>query len=189
MKTYKLLVTAFLCAFTFTPAIIAQEQDTNKMEVVGPPNTKERKIEDPETVARQRVDEMNHLLQLNEKQYKKIYKLLLKNEKKRRETMENRASFGGGGGMPPMMMGNQQGTPPPPPNANGGDMQGGGRPPMMAQRPSQNSNKDREKFEKKMKKILTNEQYEQWKKEQNRPAPQPQGQDRPAPQPKEELEN
>lgn len=123
-----------------------------------------KEIPNPEKAARKLTDEMNELLQLTEKQYKKVYKLNLKAEKEKIERMTAKNPFGGE--RPPMFpMG---GTPPlgsfPPKN--------GSRPPMP-----ENMQEDMqsriEKQNKKLKKILTDEQYEKWmsrKPEQEKPA-------------------
>ena len=46
-----------------------------------------KEVPNPEKMAKRRTDEMNELLQLSEKQYKKIYKLYLKQEKEKVERM------------------------------------------------------------------------------------------------------
>ncbi|MDN0065013.1 DUF4890 domain-containing protein [Bacteroides gallinaceum] len=107
-----------------------------------------KEVPNPEKMAKRRTDEMNELLQLSEKQYKKIYKLYLKQEKEKVERMTERHLPEGGGGMPP-----QGGMPP--------RMEG--MPPSM---PMKNEREDMQKqikkFDKKLKKILTDEQYEIW---------------------------
>lgn len=106
-----------------------------------------KEVPNPEKMAKRRTDEMNELLQLSEKQYKKIYKLYLKQEKEKVERMTER-HLPEGGGMPP-----QGGMPP--------RMEG--MPPSM---PMKNEREDMQKqikkFDKKLKKILTDEQYEIW---------------------------
>ena len=120
-----------------------------------------REVLSPEKVAKRETDEMKKQLQLTEKQYKKIYKLNLKEQKKRFSAMQNSERQG-----PPM--GRPHGT-------------GEGRPPMMGGEPpmmggvgpdrgesSQREDKAEEiqeavaAKEKKIKKILTTEQYEKW---------------------------
>lgn len=105
-----------------------------------------KEVPNPEKMAKRRTDEMNELLQLSEKQYKKIYKLYLKQEKEKVERMTEGHLPEGGmppqGGMPPRME---------------------GMPPSM---PMKNEREDMQKqikkFDKKLKKILTDEQYEIW---------------------------
>lgn len=108
-----------------------------------------KEVPNPEKMAKRRTAEMNELLQLSEKQYKKIYKLYLKQKKEKVERMTERHLPEGGrppmppqGGMPPRME---------------------GMPPSM---PMKNEREDMQKqikkFDKKLKKILTDEQYEIW---------------------------
>lgn len=112
-----------------------------------------KEIPNPEKAARKLTDEMDELLQLTEKQYKKIYKLNLKEEKEKIERMTGKNPFEGG-------------RPPMPPM--GGMPPQGGFPPMNGMRPPMPENmqedmQDRiEKRNKKLKKILTDEQYEKW---------------------------
>lgn len=102
-----------------------------------------KEVPNPEKMAKRRTDEMNELLQLSEKQYKKIYKLYLKQEKEKVERMTERHLPEGG-------------RPPMPPRMEG-------MPPSM---PMKNEREDMQKqikkFDKKLKKILTDEQYEIW---------------------------
>ena len=60
------------------------------------PQAEERvkEIPNPEKAARKLTDEMDELLQLTEKQYKKIYKLNLKEEKEKIERMTGNATDG-----------------------------------------------------------------------------------------------
>ena len=112
-----------------------------------------KEIPNPEKAAQKLTDEMDELLQLTEKQYKKIYKLNLKEEKEKIERMTGKNPFEGG-------------RPPMPPM--GGMPPQGGFPPMNGMRPPMPENmqedmQDRiEKRNKKLKKILTDEQYEKW---------------------------
>lgn len=46
-------------------------------------NTQKKEIPNPEKTARRRTDEMDKVLNLTEKQYKKIYKLNLKEEREK----------------------------------------------------------------------------------------------------------
>jgi Spy/CpxP family protein refolding chaperone len=134
-----------------------------------------------EKIARHQAKAMQKAVDLNEKQYDKIYSLYLKEENARRKQM---TSQGGGAGMPqggrpqggpggggPMgggpgmggpggggMMGGGPGMGGGP---QGGPGMGGGRP-QMSQNDAKTLEKQRQKREKKIKKILTAEQYEKW---------------------------
>ncbi len=116
-----------------------------------------KEVPNPEKMAKRRTDEMNELLQLSEKQYKKIYKLYLKQEKEKVERMTERHLPEGG-------------RPPMPPEGGGGMSPQGGMPPRMEgmppSMPMKNEREDMQKqikkFDKKLKKILTDEQYEIW---------------------------
>lgn len=144
-----------------------------------------KEIPNPEKSARKLTDEMDKVLNLTEKQYKKIYKLNLKEEREKLEAMVGRGDKEAGrppmmgGGRPPMMDGG--GQPP---------MMGGGQPPMMGgrgghpmMRPSGDHEKTKEDMEKraekkmkKLRKILSDEQYDLWltmKPEQPAPHPMP----------------
>lgn len=146
-------------------------------------NTQEKEIPNPEKTARRRTDEMDKVLNLTEKQYKKIYKLNLKEEREKLEALIGRGERDMNHppmrevGRPPMMNGG--GQPP---------MMGGGRPPMMTPPAGNDKMKEemQERAEKKiekLRKILTDEQYNLWltmKPEQPAPHPMPEA-GRPAP--------
>lgn len=123
-----------------------------------------KEIPNPEKAARKLTDEMNELLRLTEKQYKKVYKLNLKAEKEKIERMTGKNPFGGE--RPPMFpMG---GTPP-----LGSFPPGNGSRPPMPENMQEDMRSRIEKRNKKLKKILTDEQYEKWmsrKPEQEEPA-------------------
>lgn len=123
-------------------------------------NSEKKELPNPEKAARRMTDEMQKSLGLTDKQYKKVYKLNLKEEKARVEQMEAR---GADGNRPPMM-GGAPGRGFPPMGGNGGP----GMPP-----PSSSGKNDMrslmEKKDKQMKKILTEEQYAKWRSEQPRP--------------------
>lgn len=141
-----------------------------------------KEIPNPEKTARKRTDEMDKVLNLTEKQYKKIYKLNLKEEREKLEALIGRGDRDTG--CPPMMGG---GRPPmrhsdgEPPMMDGGSqppMMGHGRRPMMAPPADNDKMKDdiRERTEKKMKKIrkiLTDEQYDLWLTMKPEPRPEP----------------
>lgn len=158
---------------------------------------KKREVPNPEKAAQRRTDEMDKMVDLTEKQYKKIYKLFLKEEKEKVEAlMEHHPE--GMNGQPPM-----GGRPPRgegrPPMGGGMPPQGGGFPGMggdtddmtpeerMKAR-GEEIQKEQEKREKKIRKILTDEQYEIWKTRQPQILPpMPKG-DRPGPGPREREE-
>ena len=130
-----------------------------------------KEVPNPEKAAQRRTDEMDKMLDLTEKQYKKIYKLFLKEEKEKVEALMERHPEGMNGqppmgGRPPMGGGR-------PPMGGGMPPQGGGFPGMggdtddmtpeerMKAR-GEEIQKEQEKREKKIRKILTDEQYEIW---------------------------
>ena len=129
-------------------------------------NTQKKEIPNPEKTSRRRTDEMDKVLNLTEKQYKKIYKLNLKEEREKLEVLIDRG-------------GKDMNRPP---------MREGGRPPMMTPPAGDDKMKEEmqeraEKKIKKLRKILTDEQYDLWltmKPEQPVPHPMPEA-GRPAP--------
>lgn len=152
-----------------------------------------KEVPNPEKAAQRRTDEMDKALNLTEKQYKKIYKLFLKEEKEKVEAMMQRHP-GGMNGLPPMA-----GRPPMgggrPPMGGGMPPQGGGFPGMggfpegmspeeRMKEHAEKMQKEQEKREKKIRKILTEEQYATWQtvKPQVLP-PMPEG-ERPGPGPR-----
>lgn len=124
-------------------------------------------VPDPEQAAKLETDRLRKELQLTDKQYKKIYKLNLKEQEERLENF------------PPMPRGRGNFMPPrdgmQPPMMPEGDFSrpsGQARPPMPAQDAEERAEelkKKQEKREKKMKKILTEEQFAKWKKMQQPP--------------------
>ena len=79
-----------------------------------------KEVPNPEKAAQRRTDEMDKALNLTEKQYKKIYKLFLKEEKEKVENMMQRHPGGMDGqtpmgGSPPMGGGMQPQVLPPMP--------------------------------------------------------------------------
>lgn len=132
-----------------------------------------REVPNPEKIATQMTDQMKNTLQLTDKQYKKIYKLNLKEQKERFKTIqgsseqrppmgEGRGMRGEGGGRPHMGEGE-------PPMMGEGGFRGrmGGGPMMNRDKDSADEQKKAaEAKEKKIKKILTTEQYEKWQAEQ-----------------------
>lgn len=97
---------ALMCASLSASANIRYDDPQEEVQ--------KKEVPNPEKAAQRRTDEMDKALNLTEKQYKKIYKLFLKEEKEKVENMMQRHP-GGMNGQPPM-----GGRPP----------MGGGRPPM-----------------------------------------------------------
>lgn len=125
-----------------------------------------KEIPNPEKTARRQTDEMDRVLNLTEKQYKKIYKLYLKEEREKLKLKFGGKPMGREGEhpMPPMDGGYPQ---------MGGGQSGelgpalmGGRPPMLPQaHEAKHFEEEAErlkKIEKKLRKILTEEQYAVW---------------------------
>lgn len=128
----------------------------------GPEPKKEhfREIPNPEKTARKEAEHLKKELDLTEKQYKKVYKLLLKEQQELFEKRFQRPEMPGG--MPPM------GGPRPHDGGMRGMPMGAG--PKEKQEDLQ---KRIEKKNKKMKKILTEAQYDQWLGMKQKPLPEP----------------
>lgn len=148
------------------------------------PHPRFAEVPNPEKAARAETDRLKEELQLTEKQYKKVYKLNLKAQKERLEARfpamgEGRPMPPMGGGRPPM-----GGSRPPMPEGGFPPMMGQGFPPMPQENPEERAErmkKQAQKREKKMKKILTEEQFARWKELQARPPhPVPPEAERPA---------
>lgn len=165
------IVGAMICFMTFAGFAIAQETPESQAK-----QQQEKRlpheVPNPEKIAMRMTEQMQRSLQLTEKQYNKIYKLNLKEQKKRFNLMqyaENKGSFMRGGfgmgeGRPPMPMG---GGEPPMAREGGFPSRMGGRPRMQLDDDSAEAlKKAAEAKDKKIKKILTTEQYEKWKAEQ-----------------------
>ena len=109
------LAVCLTCCAGFINAQEANEPQERQQEKRLP-----REVLNPEKVATQMTNQMNKLLQLTDKQYKKIYKLNLKEQKAFFKAMQNsddqRPPMGEGPGM-------RGGRPP----------MGGGQPPMMGE--------------------------------------------------------
>jgi hypothetical protein len=161
MKRNMKLIGLAACLISCTSLAVAQEnpepQERQQHEQRLP-----REVPNPEKIATQMTDQMQESLQLTEKQYKKIYKLNLKEQKEHFKAMQNsgeqRPPMGGPGmrgGEPPMM-------------GEGGFPGGMGERPMMnkEQDSADAQKKAAETKEKKIKKILTTEQYEKWQAQQ-----------------------
>ena len=113
---------ALFCAALMGTAWSAQAH-TLPYQSVQTENSEKKELPNPEKAARRMTDEMQKSLGLTDKQYKKVYKLNLKEEKARVEQM---TSKGADGNRPPMMGGAPSGGFPP----MGGGPGGGGFPPM-----------------------------------------------------------
>ena len=143
MKLIGLAVSLTCCA----GFIDAQEANNEPQERQQQEKHLPREVLNPEKVATQMTEQMNKLLQLTDKQYKKIYKLNLKEQKAFFKAMQNSDDY-----RPPMGEG---------PGMRGGrPPMGGGQPPMMGEGgfPGRMGGGP---------KILTKEQYEKWQTEQN----------------------
>lgn len=160
---------ALFCAALVGTAWSAQA-NTLPYQSVQTENSEKKELPNPEKAARRMTDEMQKSLGLTDKQYKKVYKLNLKEEKARVEQMKAR---GADGNRPPMMGGAPSGDFP----MMGGGPSGGGFHPIGGNGgpgippPSGSKNDMRtlmEKKNKQMKKILTEEQYAKWHSEQPR---------------------
>lgn len=126
-----------LCLGIFLSALQVQAQVASE----GEPEKKGemfREVPNPEKMAQKETDRLKEALNLTDKQYKKVYKLILKEQ---RELLENRMQ----------------------------------RPPMMDGAPKPESAEDMQKRiakkNKKMKKILTETQYDQWLGMSQKPMP------------------
>lgn len=165
------IVETMICIMTLAGLATAQEapeSQANQQQEKRLPH----EVANPEKIATRITEQMQRSLQLTEKQYNKIYKLNLKEQKKRFNLMQNaenqgsfmRGGFGMGEGRPPMPMGGGE-----PPMAREGGFPGrmGERPRMQLDDDSAKAlKKAAEAKDKKIKKILTTEQYEKWKAEQ-----------------------
>lgn len=154
---------ALMCAPLSASANVRYDDPQEKVQ--------KKEVPNPEKAAQRRTDEMDKALNLTEKQYKKIYKLFLKEEKEKVEAMMQRHP-GGMDGQPPMggrhPMGGGR-----PPMGGGMPPQGGGFPGMggapegmspeeRMKEHAEKMQKEQEKREKKIRKILTEEQYATW---------------------------
>ncbi len=171
---------ALMCAPLSASANVRYDDPQEKVQ--------KKEVPNPEKAAQRRTDEMDKVLNLTEKQYKKIYKLFLKEENEKVEAMMQRHP-GGMNGQPPM--GGR------PPMGGGMPPQGGGFPGMggfpegmspeeRMKEHAEKMQKEQEKREKKIRKILTEEQYAIWQTMKPQPQvlpPMPEG-ERPGPGPR-----
>lgn len=177
-----ILVACLLCG-TFSVKAQEQKKEANQAQ------QELREVQSPEKAARRATERMRKELQLTDKQYEKIYKLNLKEEKKRFSAMSEMQTPEGmdggqrpemGGGRPPMEGGMDFGGPGGMGPGMGGGMGGrrpqmggapGGRRPMMTQESAEDLQKAAAAKEKKIKKILTEEQFTKWQKMQQQEQP------------------
>lgn len=121
----------------------------------------------PEQIATRKTEHLNRELGLTEKQFKKVYKIYLKQAQTLQGEMESRFAERMESGRPPMGG----------PGGPGGGMRPGpGGPDMRGERPEgmprgmmpgismEESEKDLAARDKKMKKILSEDQYAKWRK-------------------------
>lgn len=156
----KLILIAAALLFSFAAAN-AQEQNPQEMKGERPQPQRVK----PKDRARANADTLNALVQLDEKQYKKVYKIFLEEANSIYDLFPNRSGGGRppmGGGRPPMGGGRPGGFSGGGGRAPMGGYSGGGRPPMNGQMKSfpERIKEIQEKREKKLKKILTEEQYQ-----------------------------
>ena len=182
MQTIRFICTAAV-ALTFSSfAASAQMQRPDRPEGMPGPEHHQMSLT-PRQRAEQRTDEMDKAVRLDDKQYKKIYKIFLKEENAKETAMGN----GGPMGMPPGGMGG--GRPPQGGGFQGGPAMGGGVPggpggpgaggppsgmPFPGdfsepQKPAVGGKEiDSDEYidsrEEKFKKILSAEQYDSWRK-------------------------
>ena len=174
MKKVLFLAAALLIAFTAA----AQPEGWGTQGPGDKPFPPKFEQRDPAQVAQEQTDQLNELVSLTPKQYKKIYKFNKKMEQQRQDELESMMPQGRpegfpggrpdfGGERPPMGQGRPGGMGP------GGMGPGGpgGMPPRGDGQFRGPRNQDMEKFleqqqekrDKEYGKILTPEQYERWK--------------------------
>ncbi|MCS3251887.1 hypothetical protein NXX19_03360 [Bacteroides ovatus] len=166
MKLIGLAVSLTCCAGFIDAQEANEPQERQQQEKHLP-----REVLNPEKVATQMTEQMNKLLQLTDKQYKKIYKLNLKEQKAFFKAMQNSDDYRPPMGEGPRYAGRT--------SANGWRTTANdgrrwfpgqnGRWWMMSRdtNSADSQKKAAETKEKKIKKILTKEQYEKWQAEQN----------------------
>ena len=178
MKTNRLICTTVATLALTTVSAFAQMPRPEHPESKPRPEQHQMKLT-PRQRAEQRTDEMDKAVRLDDKQYKKIYKIFLKEENAKETVMGNGGpvgpSPGSMGGFPPQGGGFSGGM------GMGGGFQGGpgaGGPPSgmpfpgnfgEPQKPAVGGKKiDSDEYidarEAKFRKILTAEQYDTWRK-------------------------
>ena len=178
MKTIRLICTA-VAAFSLA-SVSASAQMPGPQPQEGSPSPEHHQMTlTPRQRAEQRTNEMDKAVRLDDKQYKKIYKIFLKEEKAKETAMGNGGPMGpppgGMGGRPPQGGGFPGGP------AMGGGFPGGpgaGGPPSGMPFPGDfgeprkptvggkeiDSDEYIDAREAKFRKILTAEQYDTWRK-------------------------
>ncbi len=168
MKRIFMTVAALLCLGMMT-GVPASIHAADTLDTWQAPENRRPSIPDPEDMAKRQADRLKEPLKLTDEQYKKVYKLYLKEYKARMQAFAGAGSrmggsrgpmgpgFGGpgamgGGGFPPMGMSGERPTPPSPEERE-----------ARAEERRKELEKRTRKLDKKMKKILTEEQYAQWK--------------------------
>ena len=179
MKTNRLICTAVVALTISSFSASAQMQRPERPEGRPGPGHHQMSLT-PRQRAEQRTDEMDKAVRLDDKQYRKIYKIFLKEENAKENAMGNGGPMGmppgGMGGFPPQGGGFQGGP------AMGGGFPGGGPgaggPPSgmpfpgdfgEPQKPTVGGKDiDSDEYidarEEKFRKILSAEQYETWRK-------------------------
>ena len=174
-RLFKLLFAISFAAAPFTLMAQGNRPDPSRMPEGGPGEFNDRqapKKMTAEQIAHQMTDRMDHLLTLTDKQYQKIYKLNLKEVKEMEADsvfMSRRGGFGGPmgpgfGPRPGMGPGGPGMRPPGMERSEGGRLSDEQMEQLRAER-----EKARIKKDKRLRKILTDEQYGIWvKSEQER---------------------
>ena len=170
---------ALMCAPLSASANVRYDDPQEKVQ--------KKEVPNPEKAAQRRTDEMDKALNLTEKQYKKIYKLFLKEEKEKVEAMMQRHP-GGMNGLPPMAGRPRWGRTPSDGRWNAtagwrispgmGGFPEGMSPEERMKEHAEKMQKEQEKREKKIRKILTEEQYATWQTVKPQPQvlpPMPEG--------------
>lgn len=152
MKKMKRMIVIMLAFVGLGPMMAVAQNPVDELRDV----SVARALPNPEKAAQKKTDEMNRLVNLTEKQYKKIYKLFLKTEKEFLEmTMPRPEGAPFRGGMPPV------------PARGDFPLERKERPEGMPSGPGKERQEEmrqqQEKMEKKIRKILTDEQYGKWK--------------------------
>ena len=191
-----------MCLSAFIGTVSAQDvAEDRPMRNDSMPVRERRMVQtpNPEKAAKAETDRLQEALQLTDKQYKKVYKLNLEAEKER---LENRPPMrpGRGGERGEGREGRQRpqrnnARPSMPPTNDfgwGNDEQSDDMFPSMPQTSREDRaetlRKNAEKREKKMKKILTDEQFDKWKQLQEQKQPRRHRPDAPVPPEAKEKE-
>ena len=165
MKRVKLIKILIACVITCF-SLHASGQQPMQGNVAKPDSVS------PEKMSKHITDEMQSVVALSADQYKKIYKLNLKELKSTQSKSFSMGGPGGPGGMPPMGGG---------PGGFGGGMPGDDSQESEEDKQAEQK-KQMEKKDKKLKKILSADQFKMWKdyeakKRENAPTPDPKNND------------